>query len=257
MPPKAATKEKPLKGEEAEQMVLEYLRSVNRPYASTDVSANLKNRVTKTEAQKALNALAEKGHLTLKPYGKQTIFVFNQSQLPVLDPHELLRLDDQLKDVKATLDERRKNLKSLQSDLASLEALPKTQDLSKQIGDVTVENELTLNSLKAFRGESAVAPMSAKDMVQIDADWEHWRKEWTSRKKVYKDIYTMLTDCGLAPASQVDFEEEQGVEGDDEDTKVVEAGEFCQPAGHVSVKRRQPSSVGKPGHTSSAKRART
>ncbi len=64
-------------------MVLEYLRSVSsatlhqltpgqpsvreqcvthlpRAYHPADVSANLKNRVTKTEAQKALNALAGK-----------------------------------------------------------------------------------------------------------------------------------------------------------------------------------------------------
>lgn len=27
--------------------------------------------------------------------------------------------------------------------------------------------------------------MSAKDTAKIDADWERWRKEWVSRKKVY------------------------------------------------------------------------
>ncbi len=29
--------------------------------------------------------------------------------------------------------------------------------------------------------------MSAKDTAKIDADWDRWRKEWTSRKKVYKE----------------------------------------------------------------------
>lgn len=41
-----------------------------------------------------------------------------QSQLSVLDPAEMAQLDDQLKEVKAALDERRKELKSLQSGMS-------------------------------------------------------------------------------------------------------------------------------------------
>ncbi|BEJ07117.1 hypothetical protein CcaverHIS641_0403860 [Cutaneotrichosporon cavernicola] len=257
MPPKPDRKEKPVKGDDAEKMVLDYLRSVNRPYASTDVSANLKNRVTKTEAQKALNALAEKGSLTLKPYGKQTIFVYNQSQLSVLDPEEMIQLDNQLKKVKSALDERRKELKLLQSEIASLEAQPKTKELSDAISEVAAGNELIFTALKAFREESAAAPMSPKDTAKIDADWDRWRKEWTSRKKVYRDLYGMLTDCGMASGSQADFEEEQGIDNDDDETKAVEAGEFCHPVGHGSGKRKQPSSGGSTGRTISVKRTRT
>lgn len=42
---------------------------VNRPLGSTDISANLKNKVSKAIAQKALVTLAEKGKLTRKDYG--------------------------------------------------------------------------------------------------------------------------------------------------------------------------------------------
>lgn len=63
---------------------------------AADVSANLKNKVPKAAAQKVLQALAgklvklcehafrlsannsDRGDLTLKPYGKQSIFVYNQ-----------------------------------------------------------------------------------------------------------------------------------------------------------------------------------
>ena len=62
----------------------------------------------------------------MKPYGKQTIFVYNQvrvakmtltcqSQLPVVDPAEMARYDDELKELGTALDEARKELKSLQS----------------------------------------------------------------------------------------------------------------------------------------------
>lgn len=43
---------------------------MNRPYGAVDVSANLKGAVPKTATQKILLALAEKGELMQKTYGK-------------------------------------------------------------------------------------------------------------------------------------------------------------------------------------------
>ncbi|WOO86047.1 homologous-pairing protein 2 [Vanrija pseudolonga] len=242
MPPKKdkEVKEKPIKGDQAEEMVLQYLRSVNRPYASTDVSTNLKNKVTKPEAQKALIALAEKGQLTMKLYGKQSIFVYNQSQLPVLDPEEFSQLDAETKEVQGTLDERRKELKTVSAELASMEALPKTKELGREINRVDAEvgtrreirklthqNTMTLAALAPFRGdgEAKADPMSAADRDVIDKGWIRWRKEWTDRKKLYKSIMGILGDAGMV-ANQAEFEDEQGVEVDDDEAQEVDRGEF-------------------------------
>lgn len=43
---------------------------MNRPYGAVDVSANLKGAVPKTATQKILLALAERGELVQKTYGK-------------------------------------------------------------------------------------------------------------------------------------------------------------------------------------------
>lgn len=67
----------------------------------------------------------------------------------------------------------------------------------------------------------------------------------------------MLADVGLASGSQADFEDEQGVENDDAETKAVEAGEFCKPSRVEWAKRKQPTSVGSAGRTPSAKRPRS
>ncbi|KAG7090969.1 hypothetical protein E1B28_010036 [Marasmius oreades] len=61
---------KVLKGQEAEDKVLEYVKMMNRPYGAVDVSANLKGAVPKTATQKILVVLAEKGELVQKTYGK-------------------------------------------------------------------------------------------------------------------------------------------------------------------------------------------
>jgi 26S proteasome regulatory subunit, ATPase 3, interacting protein len=55
--------------ETAEELILTYMTQQNRPFAATDVHLNLKGAVTKTAAQKALLALADKGKLLKKEYG--------------------------------------------------------------------------------------------------------------------------------------------------------------------------------------------
>lgn len=75
--------------------VLNYLVQQNRPYGASeliplyahpqlahsplccstaDLSANLKNRVSKAQAQKALASLHEKGEIMGKTYGKSTVY---------------------------------------------------------------------------------------------------------------------------------------------------------------------------------------
>lgn len=68
----------------------------------------------------------------------------------------------------------------------------------------------------------------------------------------------MLADGGLCAGPRSDFEEEQGMEGDDDETKAIEAGEFCKPAEVVPLKRKQvpTTSVGTAARTCSAKAKR-
>lgn len=48
---------------------------MNRPYGAVDVSANLKGAVPKTATQRILLALAEKGELVQKTYGRPASFL--------------------------------------------------------------------------------------------------------------------------------------------------------------------------------------
>ncbi|OCF71233.1 hypothetical protein I204_08186 [Kwoniella mangroviensis CBS 8886] len=248
MAPKKEVKEKQVKGDEAEEMVLNYMKETNRPYANADVSANLKNRVPKAAAVKVLATLAEKGQLTVKPYGKQLIYLYNQSLLDVLAPEELASLDEEIKETKSELEEKRKELKNLQSGLASKEALPKTKDLAKEIEKVKADNEITLKALAPFRstsdGEAAINPLSAEETKKIDMEFTKWRKEWVDRRKIYKELLGMLTDGGQIDNVQ-SFEEDQGITPDDDDAKKVEQGEFVKiPLPVRSSNNKKPMSMG-------------
>jgi len=50
---------------------------MNRPFGAIDVAANLKGAVPKTATQKILVALAEKGELTQKLYGKSGLSIID------------------------------------------------------------------------------------------------------------------------------------------------------------------------------------
>jgi len=50
---------------------------MNRPFGAVDVAANLKGAVPKTATQKILVALAEKGELTQKLYGKSGLSIID------------------------------------------------------------------------------------------------------------------------------------------------------------------------------------
>ncbi|UOH83847.1 hypothetical protein LQV05_006585 [Cryptococcus neoformans] len=230
MPIKKETKEKQVKGDEAEEMVLSYMKEMNRPYASADVVANLKNQVPKTTAVKILATLAEKGQLTVKTYGKQLLYLYNQASTSP---------DGQIKSVQSELEEGKKSLRHLQCELASKTALPKTTELEKEIGRVKSENSITLGALIPFRGtsegQSTITPMSAEDIQRIDKDFMRWRKEWVDRRKVYKEFISQLIEFGQV-SNISEFEEELGVDKDDQIATEVEQGEFCKPPAVVQAR---------------------
>lgn len=59
----------------AGDLILKYLIDQNRPYSSTDITTNLHNQMSKQNAIKSLETLAEQGDIISKTYGKLTYYV--------------------------------------------------------------------------------------------------------------------------------------------------------------------------------------
>lgn len=73
-PTKKDEKEAKLTPEQSATLVLDYLRKQNRPYSATDISSNLKNRVTKTAAAKLLKDMHERSEIEGRAAGKQLVY---------------------------------------------------------------------------------------------------------------------------------------------------------------------------------------
>ena len=69
-----AEKEAKLTPEQSATLILDYLRKQNRPYSATDISSNLKNRVTKAAAAKLLKDMHERSEIEGKAAGKQIVY---------------------------------------------------------------------------------------------------------------------------------------------------------------------------------------
>lgn len=67
-------KEKKLTPEESARLILDYLRQTNRPYSATDISNNLRNRVTKAAATKLLKDMHERKEIDGKVVGKAAVY---------------------------------------------------------------------------------------------------------------------------------------------------------------------------------------
>jgi 26S proteasome regulatory subunit, ATPase 3, interacting protein len=71
---KDGDKEPKLNPEQSAALILDYLRKQNRPYSATDISANLKNRVTKAAATKLLKDMHERKEVEARAAGKQLVY---------------------------------------------------------------------------------------------------------------------------------------------------------------------------------------
>ncbi|KJA20011.1 hypothetical protein HYPSUDRAFT_68780 [Hypholoma sublateritium FD-334 SS-4] len=235
--PKTEPKAAILKGQEAEDRVLEYVKRMNRPYGAVDVAANLKGAVPKTATQKILVALAEKGELVQKVYGKTTFFVYNQAKIDCLPQEKIAALNTELGQVEDENKELAAEGKRLAGELAKIKATPTDDELDNQIAGVKASISQAAKTLEPLR--SGAPPISAAQLEQIYADWNKWRPEWVRRRKVFMSFWQLATDS-LPPQDARDLEEDLGIEKDTPEHSVLEQGPLCRQTQANSLKRKRP-----------------
>ncbi|KAJ6558472.1 TBPIP-domain-containing protein [Mycena vulgaris] len=258
--PKAKSDVKVLKGQDAENLVLDYVKRMNRPYGAVDVSANLKGAVPKTAVQKVLVSLAERGLLVQKTYGKTSFFVANQANIEAIPAERFTALEEEYK----AIDEENKllgaELKTLSSELGRLKATPTDTQLDAQITELAEAIKKTDAQLQPLR--SGAPLISAEDLEQVDADWAKWRAEWVRRKKIFNEYdaffptlkphhccgvqkyrthfsrsFWQIASDALTPQDALTLAEEMGIERDTNEHVAVERGPLGTAQKNLKRKR--------------------
>ncbi|XP_025094797.1 homologous-pairing protein 2 homolog isoform X2 [Pomacea canaliculata] len=195
------------KGKEATacKAVLEYLIQQNRPYSAQDVFQNMGKDLGKTAVVRALETLAETKQIKEKIYGKQKVYVADQSQLPALNENEIKAMDQQITQLTGQLQQSQVETQRLEGEEAKAE-------LQKTIRDV---EQLTAKIQQLKEGRVLV---SKEDREKVLKRRNHYVKEWRKRKRISMDIVGAVLEGYQKTKRQL--LEEIGIETD-EDHSVV------------------------------------
>ncbi|PKC74560.1 putative hop2 protein [Rhizophagus irregularis] len=174
-------------------MIVDYLRKTNRPYSATDVSNNLHGAITKTVAQKVLNALAIKSEVRQKVYGKQSVYVINQEQFESPSQEELNDMDSKIEELKKEVDKYKEKNRQLTSELATLNNSLTNEQCEERLKVLTEQNRKYEERLKEL--QSGTKQFSVDDAKRIDEKFEKNRKFWRQRKRMFDEIVSTILDA--------------------------------------------------------------
>lgn len=196
----------------AQESVLSYLNHQNRPYSAQDVFQNMGKDIGKTAVVKAMETLAAEGRIKEKVYGKQKVYVTDQSQFPDIDEAELKGMDDRIANlndkVQALMEDNRRTesqIKTFDTELTTNKAKQNILDISKDIESM----QWKLSELK--EGQVLI---SKEEKDQLYANRSKFVKEWRKRKRISNDILNGILEG--YPKTKKQLFEEVGIETDEE-----------------------------------------
>ncbi|KAI0731665.1 TBPIP-domain-containing protein [Fomitopsis betulina] len=199
---------------------------MNRPFGAVDVSANLKGAVPKAATQKILVALADKGDIVQKTYGKTTFFVANQDKLDDISAEKLVALESEhtsIEDQNKTTAADVRTLSTAYPELAKLRVVPTDEALALSLETTLSETENAAKRLAPLRAGTPL--VSPAELVQLAADATTWRGEWVRRRKIFNMLWQLATDP-LPPQEAAELFEQLGVERDTPEHAAFERSVF-------------------------------
>ncbi|KAJ1981038.1 hypothetical protein H4R35_000881 [Dimargaris xerosporica] len=203
---------KKAKTADGDQLVLDYLNKMNRPYSATDICNNLHGALTKPNIQKILVQLQERGEIHGKTYGKQSVFVAKQDDQEAPSAEELTEMDQEIERLKSEIADHKEQQRQLSSTLGGLNSALTTDQIKERIDQLTKENEQFETRLATLRSGDNI--MSEADKKRIEKSFEENRKHWKKRKQMCKDILDPITE--FMPGKPKDFMAEIGIETDED-----------------------------------------
>ncbi|KAF7854695.1 hypothetical protein EAF04_010264 [Stromatinia cepivora] len=208
-------KVKAVTGDEAQEVLMEYLIRENRPFSAGDVSGNLHGRVTKTLTDKLLKELSNSGLINGKGTngdGKGSQWVYWALQSPSsLSPEELAAMDLEIENLRAKTPELRMDVKKLNMKLAGLEKELGVAELKERIEKLEEgkrEKEMKLERLR----KGGVKVVRKEEVERVGKELGYWGRMRGVRKRGFLNVEGVL----LEGMGREEIWERAGIEGDEE-----------------------------------------
>ncbi|XP_038077037.1 homologous-pairing protein 2 homolog [Patiria miniata] len=200
------------KDSDAVTAILDYLNRQNRPYSAIDVFNNLHKEFGKTAVVRALEDLAQNGKIKEKVYGKQKVYVADQSQFPDVDDSELKTMDTQIKELQDKLQKTQSTCKHQEQELRSIDTSMSTEQARERLEQVNQEIECNKEKLATLT--SATNHVRPEEKDKIYANQAKYVKGWKKRKRMTMDIVNAILEG--YPKTKKQLFEDVGLETDEE-----------------------------------------
>ncbi|KAK4979647.1 hypothetical protein LTR66_010396 [Elasticomyces elasticus] len=191
--PEKGEKTEKLSAEQSTALMLDYLRKQNRPYSATDISANLKNRVTKAAAAKLLKDMHERKEIEGRASGKQIVYHALQSPTDAATPEDLAALDAEIQRLRNETVALRAEEKALKTALATLSTTVSLPDLRASVQVLEAERQEMTARLILLRSGSA-KPIAAGEKDGVDAEMRRWGRAAAARKGIRNCLWALVCD---------------------------------------------------------------
>ncbi|RWS24808.1 homologous-pairing protein 2-like protein [Leptotrombidium deliense] len=189
--------------------ILKYLTESNRPYSVNDIVNNLHKEYGKAAVIKALEALVENGKVVEKIYGKQKVYIRDQSDLSV--PCELLsEMDTRINQLSQKLKELQDTFKQSNTEFDALNSSLSVKQLNEKIEFCEKQNSGL--KVRADQIKEKVGNTNTIDFNSSHDEMKRRKVAWNTRKRIANTLLSALMDG--CPTDKKALMEEIGVEED-------------------------------------------
>ncbi|RMZ17191.1 hypothetical protein D0860_00598 [Hortaea werneckii] len=188
-------KEAKLTPQQSADLIMDYLRKQNRPYSATDISTNLKNRVSKAAAAKLLKDMHERKEIEGRAAGKQLIYHViqnnRQDEADEADLEKSQEMDAETSRLKSATLELKAEEKDLRLTLRQEGTQVPLPELRMAV-DALRQAEADLSARLATLKNGSTKPISVEEREQINSEHRKWSRTAAARKKIRKELWAEI-----------------------------------------------------------------
>ncbi|OII72434.1 uncharacterized protein cubi_00429 [Cryptosporidium ubiquitum] len=132
---------------DAGEAIFNYMKEQNRPYSVQNVVDNLHNVYSKKQVTDEMDRLATEGKFVCKEYGKQKVYLIDQSDCKELNKEEMEALDKSILSSESELNDLEARLKQLKQETRNISVPLPIDVLEEKIKQENLKNESLMEEI--------------------------------------------------------------------------------------------------------------
>ncbi|KAJ5885300.1 Chitin synthase activator (Chs3) [Penicillium taxi] len=157
-----------------------------------EVSANLRNKVSKIQAAKLLRDLHQNGEIEGKTAGKQVVYHAIQDPSQSATPETIAAINQEIKTLQDELVTIKTGEKKVRAALTALEAKPRICDLQQEVHQLKEQWDTIQARVSKAQGDTLQIPVEERD--KLEKEWKQWQRHATVRRRLCRDLWGKCTE---------------------------------------------------------------